>query len=92
MNVPKEVNQFHVSFHQIFYFSISILIAFIQLNVTTLYYNKQNSHPIQIVKMPPFDYCKTIKKTISNPMLKLMLNVFNETQPGLVHECPYSVH
>ena len=62
------------------------------MNLTTLYYKKQNSRPIQIAKIPPFDYCKAIKKSITNPLLRIMLQFLKETQPDMVHECPYSVN
>lgn len=61
------------------------------MNITTLYYKKPNSHPIQIIKLDPFNYCKVIKKSITNPMMKLMISFMNETQPGILHDCPYKV-
>lgn len=40
---------------------------------------------------PKTDWCKMVKDYSNNLMFKQMVKIANDSAPGIIHECPYTV-
>ncbi|KAG5669331.1 hypothetical protein PVAND_017219 [Polypedilum vanderplanki] len=71
-----------------FYFFAKMPInqVFIWLN---LYYKSNNEKYRKVLFVPKLEFCSVLKSSINNILVKQIIDVFNQTRPGLVHECPY---
>lgn len=59
------------------------LKAFIQYKYEMIYRN--------VVVSPEIEICETLKKSMNSRLVGQIIKTFNESVPGLAHDCPYNV-
>lgn len=71
-------------------YSEIIILKWVQVDIDIQY--KYGTIYREVIRSPRIDLCKLLdEKDFSNKLVSTLLQLVNDTSPGLVHNCPYQV-